>query len=182
MTSLLIKGGLIIDPGQGTNRVADLLVEDGVVKGIDKEISPAGSPRIIDAAGMVVSPGFVDLHCHLREPGYEDKETIATGTRAAAAGGFTTVCAMPNTNPALDSWAAVDFVLRKARDEGAVRVLPIGCVTKDSNGRELAEMAELAQAGVVGFSDDGRPVADPNIMRQALSYSSAHGLAIINHC
>ena len=182
MTSLLIKGGLIIDPGQGTNQVADLLVEDGVVKGIDKDISPTGSTPIMDAAGMVVSPGFVDLHCHLREPGYEDKETIATGTRAAAAGGFTTVCAMPNTNPALDSWAAVDFVLRKARDEGAVRVLPIGCVTKGSNGRELAEMAELAQAGVVGFSDDGSPVADPNIMRQALSYSSAHGLAIINHC
>ena len=182
MTSLLIKGGMIIDPGQGTNRVADLLVEDGVVKGIDKDISRTASTRILDAAGTVVSPGFVDLHCHLREPGYEDKETIATGTRAAAAGGFTTVCAMPSTNPAGDSWAAVDFVLRKARDEGVVRVLPIGCVTKGSKGKELAEMAELAQAGVIGFSDDGHPVADSNIMRQALSYSSAQGLPIINHC
>ena len=124
----------------------------------------------------------MDLHCHLREPGYEDKETIATGTRAAARGGFTTVCAMPNTNPVVDSPALVEFVLRKASDEGSVRVLSIGCVTKGSNGEELAEMGELAQAGVVGFSDDGNPVVDSNIMRQALSYSSAQGLPVINHC
>ncbi len=182
MGHLLIKGGRIIDPAQGIDRIADLLVEDGVVRGIDTQIAPSENTEVIDAAGLVVSPGFIDLHCHLREPGYEDKETIATGTRAAAKGGFTTICAMPNTNPAIDSWAAVDFVLRKARDEGVVRVLPIGCVTKGSNGVELAEMGELSQAGVVGFSDDGNPIADPNIMRNALSYSSAQGLPIINHC
>ena len=182
MKPLLIKGGRIIDPSRGVDRVADLLLGDGLVRGIDAQIGPPEGARVIDAAGKVVCPGFVDLHCHLREPGYEDKETIATGTAAAARGGFTTVCAMPNTNPAIDSSAAVEFVLRKASDEGSVRVLSIGCVTKGSMGRELAEMGELAQAGVVGFSDDGNPVVDANIMRQALSYSSSQGLPVINHC
>ena len=182
MTPVLIKGGRIIDPGQGIDRVADLLIERGVVKGVDTHIAPADGAQVIEADGLVVCPGFIDLHCHLREPGYEYKETIATGTRAAAQGGFTTVCAMPNTNPAMDSRATVDFLSQKAREEGTVRVLPIGCVTKGSKGKELAEMGEMHEAGVVGFSDDGHPVADPNIMRQALSYSSSQGLPIINHC
>ena len=182
MGQLVIKGGRIIDPGQDVDRIADLLVEDGVIRGLDQQIAPPDGAEVIDAMGLVVCPGFVDVHCHLREPGYEDRETITTGTRAAARGGFTTVCAMPNTNPAMDSWATVEFVLEKARNEGAVRVLPIGCVTKGSRGKELAEMGELAQAGVIGFSDDGEPVADSNIMRQALSYSSSQGLPIINHC
>ena len=181
-TSILIKGGRIIDPSQGLDTIGDLLVERGLIRGINGQIRSPEGAEIVEAHGKVVSPGFVDLHCHLREPGYEDQETIATGTRAAAIGGFTTVCAMPNTNPATDSWGAVEFVLRKARDEGAVRVLPIGCVTKASKGEELAEMWELSHAGVVGFSDDGRPVADSNIMRQALSYSSSQGLPVINHC
>ena len=179
---VLIKGGRILDAAQGVDRVADLLLEDGVVKGIDEQIAPPDGAQLIDAEGLMVCPGFVDLHCHLREPGFEYKETIATGTQAAANGGFTTVCAMPNTSPVSDNRATVDFVLRKARDEGIVRVLPIGCVTKGSAGKELAEMGELAEAGVIGFSDDGHPVTDPNIMRQALSYSSAFGLPIINHC
>ena len=182
MTAILIKGGRIIDPAQGVDRISDLLVQDGVVRGTDRQIARPKDAQLIDATGLVVCPGLVDLHCHLREPGYEDQETIATGTAAAARGGFTTVCAMPNTNPAMDSRATVDFVLRIAREEGAVRVLPIGCVTKGSLGSELAEMGELAEAGAIGFSDDGHPVADPNIMRQALSYSSARGLPIINHC
>ena len=180
--AMLIKGGRTVDPGRGVDRIADLLVEDGLVRGIDTQIASLGGARVIDASGLVVCPGFIDLHCHLREPGFEEKETIATGTRAAARGGFTTVCAMPNTNPTMDSWATVEFVLRKAREEGAVRVLPIACVTKGSKGEELAEMGELAQAGAIGFSDDGFPVANPNIMRQALSYSSSQGLPIINHC
>ena len=145
-------------------------------------IDPPEGASLIEAEGLVVSPGFIDLHCHLREPGFEYKETIATGTRAAAAGGFTTVCAMPNTEPTMHTRATVEYVLEKARVEGAVRVLPIGCVTKGSAGRELAEMAELADAGCIGFSDDGHPVADSNIMRQALSYASGLGLPIINHC
>ncbi len=178
---ILIRGGRIVDPAQGLDRVSDLLVEDGKVAGIGAEIAREAA-QIVDAAGLVVCPGFVDLHCHLREPGFEYKETIATGTAAAARGGFTTVCAMPNTSPVMDSRATVEFVLNKARDEGVVRVLPIGAVTKGSSGAQLAEMAELADVGVVGFSDDGHPVADANVMRQALSYSSALGLPIINHC
>ena len=179
---ILIKSGRVIDPSQGIDGIVDLLVEDGVMKGTAQHIDPPEHAEVIDATGMIVSPGFIDVHCHLREPGFEDKETIATGTLAAARGGFTTVCAMPNTNPTMDTAATLEYVLRKARDEAVVRVLPIGCVTKQSHGKQLAEMGELAEAGAIGFSDDGNPVADSNIMRQALSYSSAMGLPVINHC
>ncbi|MDA1348198.1 MAG: dihydroorotase [Chloroflexi bacterium] len=182
MKTILIRGGRIIDPSQGIDRIADLLLSKGVVKGLADHIDPPDGAAVIDATGMVVSPGFIDLHCHLREPGFEYKETIATGTLAAARGGFTTVCAMPNTSPTMDTRATVDFVMRMAREEGAVRVLPIGCITKGSKGKELAEMGELAEAGAIGFSDDGHPVADSNVMRQALSYSSVYGLPIIDHC
>lgn len=178
----LIKGGRLIDPSQGIDRIADLLLADGVVSASAPHIDSPEHAQIIDAARLVVAPGFIDLHCHLREPGFEDKETIATGTLAAARGGFTTVCAMPNTNPTMDTRATLEYVLRKARDEGVARVLPIGCVTKRSAGVELAEMGELAEAGAIGFSDDGNPVADSNIMRQALSYASALDLPVINHC
>lgn len=182
LIQVLIKGGRIVDPSQGMDQVADLLVKNGVVHAIEGNIDPPDSCDVIYASGLVVSPGFIDLHCHLREPGFEDKETIATGTAAAAKGGFTTVCAMPNTSPTMDTWATVEYVLRKARDEASVRVLAIGCITKGSLGKELAEMGELAEAGVIGFSDDGHPVTDSNIMRQALAYSSSQGLPIINHC
>ncbi len=178
---ILIRGGRIVDPSQGLDTVSDLLIEDGAISGVGEGVTRDGA-HTIDAAGLVVCPGFIDLHCHLREPGFEYKETIATGTLAAARGGFTTVCAMPNTSPVMDTRATVEFVLSKARDEGVVRVLPIGAVTKGSKGAELAEMVELAEAGAVGFSDDGHPVADSNMMRQALSYSSSLGLPIINHC
>ena len=182
MEKILIKGGRIVDPAQCIDIVGDLLISKGRVEGIEKSIGAVEGAQVIEAGGMVVSPGLIDLHCHLREPGLEYKETIASGTRAAARGGFTTVCAMPNTEPTMDTRATVDYVLEKARVEGTVRVLPIGCVTKGSLGKELAEMAELAEAGCIGFSDDGHPVADSNIMRQALSYSSGLGLPIINHC
>ena len=182
MTTILITGGRIIDPAQGFDSVGDVLVSDGLIVGIEKSIEPPEGAQLVDANGMVVCPGFVDLHCHLRDPGLEYKETIATGTRAAVKGGFTTVCAMPNTEPTMHTRATVEYVMEKARSEGAVRVLPIGCVTKRSAGAELAEMAELAEAGCIGFSDDGHPVVDSNIMRQALSYASAFGLPIINHC
>ena len=179
---ILVQGGRIVDPSQGIDEVADLLVQEGVVRGMEGQIDPPDGATTIDATGLVVCPGFVDLHCHLREPGFEYKETIATGTRAAARGGYTTVCAMPNTDPVIDSRAIVDFVHRKGREDGVARVLTIGAVTKGSKGGELAEMGELAEAGVVGFSDDGHPVADSNIMRHALSYSSSLGLPVINHC
>ena len=182
MREVLIKGGRIIDPAQGIDRVSDLLIRDGLIVGMENSINPPEGTEFFDANGLVVSPGFVDLHCHLREPGLEYKETVATGTLAAAKGGFTTVCAMPNTEPTMHTRATVEYVLEKARSEGAVRVLPIGCVTKGSEGVELSEMAELAEAGCIGFSDDGHPVADGNIMRQALSYAAGLELPIINHC
>ena len=182
MKKILVKGGRIVDPARGVDMIGDLLLSEGRVAGVEKSIGAVDGARVIEAAGMVVSPGFIDLHCHLRDPGLEYKETIATGTRAAAKGGFTTLCAMPNTEPTMHTRATVEYVLEKARTEGAVRVLPIGCVTKGSLGKELAEMMELAEAGCIGFSDDGHPVADSNIMRQALSYALGMGLPIINHC
>ena len=177
---ILIKNGRVVDPSQDIDEIASVLIDDGKIVGVDVGVESEGA-EVIDATGMVICPGFIDLHTHLREPGFEYKETIATGTAAAARGGFTTVCAMPNTSPVMDSRSIVDFVLAKAVEEGVVRVLPIGAVTKGSQGKELAEMGELADAGAIGFSDDGHPVSDHNIMRQALSYASSLGLPIINH-
>ena len=180
--SILIKSGRVIDPSSDIDEITDLLIVDGKIAKVgllDLENPPS---EVYNAEGMIVTPGFIDIHCHLREPGEEYKETIETGTKSAAAGGFTTVCAMPNTNPPIDTRSIVDFVKNKALKEGVVRVLPIGCVTKKSHGRELSEMSELADAGVIGFSDDGKPVSDANIMRQALTYSASLGLPIINHC
>ena len=182
MTLTIISGGRIIDPAEGVDMVGDVLIKDGRIVRVECSIESHEGAQRIDADGMIVCPGFIDLHCHLRDPGLEYKETIATGTRAAAKGGFTTVCAMPNTEPTMHTRATVEYVLEKAHSEGVVRVLPIGCDTKESAGTELSEMAELAEAGCIGFSDDGHPIVDSNIMRQALSYASALGLPIINHC
>jgi dihydroorotase len=178
---LLIHGGHIIDPSQGIDQVGDLLIAEGKIVQIGGAVIP-GKAQHLDATGLVVCPGFIDLHCHLREPGFEDKETIATGTKAAAIGGFTTVCCMANTNPPLDSPAAVARVKRKASKDSLVAVLPIGCITKGRKGEELTEMAGLAEAGVVAFSDDGDPVASSQLMRRALEYSRDLGLPIIDHC
>src|SRR3990170_3626813 len=188
MTNLAIRGGRVIDPANGVDAVADVLIVDGRVAAVGPDVGKADDT--IDAAGLIVCPGFVDIHTHLRQPGFEHKETIATGTLAAARGGFTTVCAMPNTEPAADTAATIEFVLRTAQAEGSVRVLPIGCVTKGRQGKELAELAELAAAGAVAFSDDGAPVADAHLMRRALEYASMlepstalrTGLAVIDHC
>jgi len=181
---LLISGGHLIDPSQGLNKVGDLLVTEDKISWIgDKGTAPVKQGfSILDASRMVVCPGFIDLHSHLREPGFEDKETIATGTQAAARGGFTTICCMANTEPPIDTRAVVDYVKTKARMAGLVRVLPIGCITKRRRGEELAEMAELAEAGVVAFSDDGDPVINSSLMRHALEYSRVFSLPIIDHC
>ena len=179
---ILIKGGRVIDPGSGIDDIADVLISAGSIEQVGKDLATSDEDEHVDATGMVVAPGFVDMHCHLREPGFEDKETIASGTAAAAAGGFTTVCAMPNTDPPIDNAATIDFVVRKAEEEGIVRVLPIGCVTKGGGGIELADMFEMAEAGAVGFSDDGNPVTDDHLMRQALAYAPTLGLPIIEHC
>jgi dihydroorotase len=169
------------------NQVADLVIDEGKITQLGKGIpivivSEAKQPLVIDATGWAVCPGFIDLHCHLREPGFEEKETIATGTKAAAAGGFVAVCCMANTNPPIDNRAMVEWVKQKASREGVVHVFPIGCVTRDRKGEELCDMAELAEAGVVAFSDDGAPVVSSQVMHRALEYSCALGLPIVDHC
>ena len=180
----LIAGGRVIDPANGIDGAFDVLIADGQIKAVDRAI-PAdaldGNVRVIRADGLVVSPGFIDIHAHLREPGFEYKETIATGAAAAARGGFTTVCAMPNTEPAIDNAAVVDYVANRAANVPA-RVRVIGCVTKQRAGRELADMEELISAGVVAFSDDGDPVYDAGLMRLALTYSRDFGVPVSNHC
>jgi len=184
MKSLLIQGGHIIDPSQGIDENASLLITEGKISwlGKEKETPPRLDCDILHVEGLIVCPGFIDFHCHLRQPGFEKKETIATGTQAAARGGFTTVCCMPNTNPPLDNQTIVDYVKSIANREGVVRVLPIGCISKGRKGEELVEMGELASTGVVGYSDDGDPAANSRLMRQALEYSTALGLPVIDHC
>ena len=181
MKSLLIQGGRIIDPSQGIDEVGSLLVSEGKISWRG-ETPPQTDYSILHAEGLIVCPGLIDLHCHLRQPGFEEKETIATGTRAAARGGFTTICCMPNTNPPLDNQTAIDYVKSKAATEGVVRVLPIGCISKDRKGEELAKMGELASAGVIAYSDDGEPVENSRLMRQALENSRAFSLPVIDHC
>jgi dihydroorotase len=178
---LVLKGGRVIDPSQGIDDRLDVLVEDSHVQKVGKRFDTRGA-RIIDVTGRLVCPGFIDLHCHLREPGREDKETIATGTRAAAAGGFTAVCAMPNTDPVNDRAGITRAILDRARTDGVVRVHPIGAITRGSQGEELAEYGDLREAGCVAVSDDGRPVASARVMRRALEYARAFDLTVIDHC
>jgi len=184
MRPLLIQGGHIIDPAQGINETGSLLIAGGKISWLGKgDIEPPLSDfDLLNARELVVCPGLIDLHCHLRQPGFEEKETISTGTKAAAKGGFSTVCCMPNTDPPLDSKTAIAYVKAEAKKEGAVRVLPIGCVSKGRAGEELAPMKELAAAGVVGFSDDGDPVLNTGLMIQALRVSNEVGLPVIDHC
>ena len=180
---VLIRRARLIDPANGRDFIGDLLTANGQIAAAQPLIDAApDGALIIEAAGLIASPGFIDLHAHLREPGYEYKETIATGAQAGARGGFTTICCMPNTDPPIDSESVVEFVLRRARDAGPVRILPIGCVTRGRAGRELADLEELAAAGAVAFSDDGDPIHNPNLMRMALAYSADLGRPVINHC
>ena len=179
---LLIRGGRIIDSTLGLDFIGDVLIANGRIARLDPNIERPVETQEIDARGMVVSAGFIDLHCHLREPDPDDKETVATGTAAAARGGFTTICAMPNTRPAMDCPEVVDMVMHSAREEGIVKVLPIGAVTVGREGNEMTDMEALATAGVIGFSDDGSPVSSDDHMREALVRAAALGLPVINHC
>lgn len=181
MKRLILKNGRVIDPAGGVDETLDLLLEEGRIAGVEKKISLKGV-EVFDAAGLVVAPGFIDLHVHLREPGYERKETIATGLRAALAGGFTGVCCMPNTDPVNDCASVTRFILEKARAASPVAVYPIGAVTRGSRGEELAPLYELKEAGVRAISDDGQPVRRASILRRALEYGGSLGLLVIDHC
>lgn len=186
---LLVRGGRVIDPGRGIDRVGDVLIAAAKMVQAGDHIanSPAFSAILskaqqLDARGLVVCPAFVDLHSHLREPGFEDKETIATGTRAAAAGGFAAVCCMANTKPPLDTPAAAHEMKQRIARDGLITVFPVGCITRGREGEELTDMPALAEAGVIAFSDDGDPVTSSQLMRHAMSHSVRLGLPIIDHC
>ncbi len=181
--AILIKGGRIIDPALKRDEVGDILIENGLIREIAPSIStPEGAAQVIDAAGKVVTPGLIDLHTHVREPGYEYKETVATATASAAAGGFTTICCMPNTNPVNDNQSVTELILEKTESEGLVRVFPIGAITKGQKGKELAEIGELVKAGCVAISDDGLPVMNSQVMRLAMSYAKIFDVPVIDHC
>lgn len=180
---LLITNGYVIDPAQGTNTGKSVFIEDGRVVGLlsHSDDVPEGC-EVIDAMGLIVAPGFIDMHTHLREPGHEYKETIASGAAAAVAGGFATICAMPNTDPINDSAAVTRFIIEQAENAQLANVFPIGAVTKNSAGTELAEMGEMKDAGIVAVSDDGRPVPSPGMMRRAMEYARGFDLPVIDHC
>jgi dihydroorotase len=179
---LLIKNARIIDPASGTDKIGDILIEDGIIKQLGVDIA-APALQIIDASGLIACPGFIDLHCHLRQPGNENKETIASGAAAASRGGFTTICCMPNTIPPLDNAALINYVLNIAATEASnVTILPIGCVTKKRAGEELTEMAEMAEAGCIGFSDDGASVSNARLASLAMQNAASLGLPLIEHC
>ncbi len=180
---LLIRGGRVIDPAAGRDALVDILAVDGTVAAVGQEAAVgSGECEVIDAAGLWVIPGLIDLHAHLREPGYEYKETVLTGARAAAAGGFTALACMPNTNPPNDSAAVTRAILRKADEAGLVRVYPIGCITAGQQGQRMAEFGDLVAAGCRAVSDDGRPVMHAGVMRRALEYSRHFGIPVISHC
>ena len=179
--TLLLRGGTIVDPVQGLEKRADLLVEKGKVARLGR-IRGKKSWKVVDASGWIVAPGFVDMHVHLREPGREDKETILTGSQAAAAGGMTSIVCMPNTQPVNDSEAITRFILERAREAGLVNVFPAGAITKGSLGQELAEIGEMVKAGVVAITDDGKPVESNQLMRRALEYAKIFDIPVVDHC
>src|SRR6185437_10123541 len=179
---LLLSGGTLLDPSRTLNERGDLLIVDGKIARVGGRIDPGEDADVLDCSGAFVSPGFIDVHCHLREPGREDVETIATGARAAAAGGFTAVCAMPNTEPVTDNQAAVGFITRQALRAQAAHVYPIGAISVGQKGEALAEFGEMVGAGAVAVSDDGKPVASAHLMRTALEYAQTFGIPVVDHC
>ena len=183
--AILLRGGRIVDPSQKLDEVGDVLVVNGKVEAVGHigDVRRDGDAlETIDCTGRIVSPGFIDVHCHLREPGREEVETIATGARAAAAGGFTAVCAMPNTDPVTDNQAAVGFIISQAKKAGGARVYPIGAISMGEMGETLAEFGEMVGAGAVAVSDDGKPVVSAQLMRTALEYARTFGIPVADHC
>ena len=181
MTSLLIQNGTILDPSQTLESNFDLLIRDGKIEAIGEGLTSEGA-EIFDATNLIVAPGFIDLHVHFREPGFEYKETIESGAHAAVAGGFTSVCCMPNTKPVNDNSAVTSFILEKSRAAGYANVFPIGAITHGSKGEQLAEIGEMKRAGIVGISDDGHPICSAEMMRRAMEYSVDFDLPVIDHC
>ena len=183
---MLIRNGRVVDPAQGIDAPRDILIRDGRVAGVEPriEVSETEVPaaQVVDATGLVVAPGLIDLHVHLREPGFEHKETLETGARAAVAGGFTSICCMPNTRPINDNSSITSFIVDRGRAVGLANIFPIGAITAGSQGEQLAEIGEMREAGIVAISDDGRPVTDSGIMRRALEYASELGLPVVDHC
>jgi len=178
---LLLKGARLVDPSQKIDAPKNLLIEKGRVEAILKPTEKVSNAKVIDLSGKIITPGLVDIHTHLREPGYEYKETIATGTRSALYGGFTSLACMANTDPVNDSPAVTEYILERAREAGSVRVFPIGAISKELEGKELSEMGSMVQAGAQGFSDDGKPVMDADLMRRALEYARGLDRVIISH-
>jgi len=179
---MLIKNGRVLDPANNIDDSLDIFIEGNIIKKVAKGIKAEASAKVIDAKGKIVAPGLIDIHTHLREPGFEYKETIRTGTMAAAAGGFTAICCMPNTNPINDNRAVTEFILSKSAKEGIVNVLPIGAITKGSQGKALAEISDMVNAGCVAISDDGKGVMDAEVMRRGLEYTKAFDIPVIAHC
>ncbi len=181
MKSLLITGGRVIDPASKFDGLADVLIRDGKVEAVGQAIKADGVP-VLDATGAIVAPGFIDMHVHLREPGFEHAETIESGSRAAAAGGFTTICCMPNTSPVNDSATVTSYIVQRAREVSPVNVFPIGAITKGSKGEELAAIGSMHEAGIVAISDDGRPVMNARVMRRAMELAQTLDIPVIDHC
>ncbi len=181
MKALLIKNGRVIDPASQTDRIADVLLSGGRVIGIGPDVSASGAD-IFDAGGMIVAPGFIDMHVHLREPGFEHAENIESGSRAAAAGGFTSICCMPNTKPVNDSALVTSYIVERARKNAVVNVFPIGAITKGSEGEDLAAIGAMQAAGAVAISDDGRPVMNSRVMRRAMESARSYDMPVIDHC
>ncbi len=182
MNSLLIRNGRVIDPASGGDAIADVMVRDGHIESVGRGILPEEGVPVFDAAGAIVAPGFIDMHVHLREPGIEHAETIETGARAAAAGGFTSICCMPNTQPVNDSATVTSYIVQRAREVAMVNVFPIGAITKGSLGEELAAIGSMRDAGIVAISDDGRPVMNARVMRRAMELAAAFDIPVIDHC
>ncbi|MBK6778848.1 MAG: dihydroorotase [Gemmatimonadetes bacterium] len=182
MRPILIRGGRVIDPSRRSDGVADVYLVDGRVAAVGRNITGEDGCQVIEAKGRVVTPGLIDLHVHLREPGFEHVETVATGAMAAAAGGFTAVCAMPNTDPPLDNQGAVGFVISQAQKAGKARVYPVGTISLGQKGETLSEFGELLSAGAVAVSDDGKPIMSSHLMRTALEYAKTFGIPVADHC
>ncbi len=179
--SLLIRGGRVVDPSRALDGTRDVLVVDGRIAEVSENVEAPEGAQEVDASGLLVTPGLIDVHVHLREPGGEHKETIATGAKAAAAGGFTSICAMPNTDPVIDDPAGVGFVLAQAAAARAARVYPVGAISHGQEGLQLAAVGEMVEAGAVGITDDGNPVMDSGLMRRALEYAQAFGVPVADH-